>query len=85
MNFENNTVKFLILERSKQFFTKYLKGNWKPLLFRSLAKESTISVFYVKELPDKQVFSESTTICVDIRVKDFSVMSTREKVENPKR
>jgi putative transposase len=37
-----------------------------------------------KELPVKQVFSESTTIGVDVGIKDFVVMSTGDKVENPK-
>jgi putative transposase len=37
-----------------------------------------------KELPVKQVFSESTTIGVDVGIKDFVVMSTVEKVANPK-
>ncbi len=36
-----------------------------------------------KELPVKQVFSESTTIDVDIGINFFSVMSTGEEVENP--
>jgi putative transposase len=30
------------------------------------------------------VFSESTTIGVDLGIIDFAVMSTGEKVENPK-
>ena len=37
-----------------------------------------------KELPEKQEFSESTTIGVDVGIKDFAVLSTGEKVENPK-
>src|SRR5208337_2240957 len=36
-----------------------------------------------KELPVKQIFSESTTIDVDIGINFFSVMSTGEEVENP--
>jgi putative transposase len=36
-----------------------------------------------KELPVKQVYSESTTIGVDVGIKIFSVMSTGEEVENP--
>ncbi len=37
-----------------------------------------------KELPVKQIFSESTTIDVDIGINFFSVMSTGEEVENSK-
>jgi putative transposase len=36
------------------------------------------------ELPTKQVFSESTTIGIDVGIKDFAVISNGEKVENPK-
>jgi putative transposase len=36
------------------------------------------------ELPTKQVFSESTTIGVDVGIKDFAVISNGEKIENPK-
>jgi transposase len=37
-----------------------------------------------KEAPTKQVFSESTTIGIDVGIKDFAVLSNGEKVENPK-
>jgi putative transposase len=37
-----------------------------------------------KELPVKQVFSESTTIGVDVGINDFAAISTGDKVENPK-
>ena len=37
-----------------------------------------------KELPVKQAFSESTTIGIDVGIKDFAVLSTGEKIENPK-
>ena len=36
------------------------------------------------ELPTKQVFPESTTIGVDVGIKDFAVISNGEKIENPK-
>jgi hypothetical protein len=53
-------LSFLRLAKSKQFFTKHLKENQKPLLFQSLAQECTIIGILVengKELPVKQVFS----------------------------
>ena len=34
-----------------------------------------------KKLPVKQVFSESTTIGVDIGIKDFAVMSTENRLK----
>jgi putative transposase len=37
-----------------------------------------------KELPVKQVFSESITIGIDVRITDFVMISNGEKVENPK-
>ena len=37
-----------------------------------------------KELPVKQVFSESISIGVDVRITDFVMISIGEKVENPK-
>jgi putative transposase len=40
-------------------------------------------VEYGKELPVKQVYSESTTISVDVGINNYSVMSTGEEVENP--
>ena len=36
------------------------------------------------ELPAKQPFTEVTTIGVDVGIKDFAVLSTGEKIENPK-
>jgi len=37
-----------------------------------------------KEFPVKKVFSESTTIGVDVGIINFAVISTGEKVENSK-
>jgi putative transposase len=37
-----------------------------------------------KELPVKQTFSESTTVGIDVGIKDFAVLSIGEKIENPK-
>jgi len=37
-----------------------------------------------KELPTNGTFSESTTIGIDLGIKDFAVFSTGEKIENPK-
>ena len=37
-----------------------------------------------KKLPDTQKYSESTTIGIDVGIKDFAVFSTGEKIEKPK-
>jgi putative transposase len=37
-----------------------------------------------KDIPNKQNFSESSTIGIDVGIKDFAVLSNGEKVENPK-
>ena len=37
-----------------------------------------------KELPTKQVFSTLTTVGIDVGIKDFAVLSTGEKIANPK-
>lgn len=36
------------------------------------------------ELPEKQAFDEATTIGVDVGIKDFAILSTGDKIENPK-
>jgi putative transposase len=36
------------------------------------------------ELPEKQGISESSTIGIDVGIKDFAILSKGEKVENPK-
>jgi len=53
---------------------------------RSSAGEYFMSILvdYGKELPEKQVISESTTVGIDVGIKDFAVFSTGEKIENPK-
>lgn len=37
----------------------------------------------LKEPPQQEVFSEESTIGVDVGIKDFAVLSTGEKIENP--
>jgi putative transposase len=37
-----------------------------------------------KEPPEKQNFDETTTIGIDVGIKDFVVLSNEEKIENPK-
>lgn len=37
-----------------------------------------------KELPEIQPFDESTTVGVDLGIKDFAILSNGEKIENPR-
>ena len=37
-----------------------------------------------EEIPTKQTFSALTTVGVDVGIKDFAVLSTGEKIDNPK-
>ena len=37
-----------------------------------------------KNFLTKQKYSESTTVGIDVGIKDFAVLSTGEKIENPK-
>ena len=74
-------------------------GNVKIVLhriFEGIPKTATISrtptgKYFIsilvdngKEIPMKQAFNESTTIGVDVGIKDFAITSIGEKVENPK-
>ncbi|MDA0524140.1 IS200/IS605 family element RNA-guided endonuclease TnpB [Methanococcoides alaskense] len=64
--------------------------------FTGIGKTATVSrtstgKYYIsilvedgKEVPVKSSFDESTTVGVDVGIKDFAVISNGEKVENPK-
>ena len=87
VNFENNTVKLPKIGEIKAVLHKTFEGKLKTAtISKSCTGKYYISILVEdgKELPIKQVFSESTTIGVDFGIRDFAVMSTGEKVENPK-
>jgi len=87
VNFENNTVKLPKIGEIKAVLHRKFEGELKTAtVSRTCKGQYYISILVEdgKKLPEKQVFSESTTVGIDIGIKDFAVLSTGEKIENPK-
>lgn len=87
VNFENSTVKLPKIGEIKAVLHRKFEGELKTAtVSRSCKGHYYISILVEdgKEIPPKQVFSESATIGVDVGIKDFAVLSTGEKIENPK-
>ena len=87
IDFENNTVKLPKIEPIKAVLHRKFEGELKTAtVSRSCKGNYYISILIEdgKEPPAKQVFSASTTIGIDVGIKDFAVLSTGEKIENPK-
>ena len=75
MDFENNTDKFLKIGELKAIIHKIFEEELKTDTISKYCKGKyyfSILVEDGKEVPVKQVFSESTTICVDVGIKDFA-------------
>ncbi len=87
VNFENSTVKLPKIGEIKAVLHRMFEGELKTAtVSRSCKGHYYISVLTEdgKDLPVKQAFSDSTTIGIDVGIKDFAILSTSEKVENPK-
>jgi putative transposase len=87
VNFENNTVKLPKIGEIKAVLHRTFEGELKTAtVSRSCKGNYYISILVEdgKELSEKQKFSESTTIGIDVGIKNFAVLSTGEKIENPK-
>ncbi|WP_321416575.1 IS200/IS605 family element RNA-guided endonuclease TnpB [uncultured Methanomethylovorans sp.] len=87
VNFGNDTVKLPKIGEIKAVLHRGFEGELKTAtVSRSCKGHYYISILVEdgKELPVKQEFSDSTTIGVDVGIKDFAVLSTGEKFENPK-
>jgi putative transposase len=87
VDFENNTVKLPKIEPIKAVLHRKFEGELKTATVSKSCKGNyyiSILVEDGKELPARQVFSASTTVGIDVGIKDFAVLSTGEKVENPK-
>jgi putative transposase len=87
VDFENNTVKLPKIGVVKAELHRKFEGELKTAtISKSCTGEYYISILVDngKELPAKETFSEITTIGVDVGIKDFAVLSTGEKIENPK-
>jgi putative transposase len=79
VDFENNTVKIPNIGEIKAVIHKKFKGELKTAsILESYKGKYYISILVEngKELSVKQVFSESTTIGVDVGIRDFIVIST---------
>ena len=87
VNFENNTVKLPKIGEIKAVLHRKFEGELKTAtVSKTYTGKYHISILVEdgKELPTKQEFLESTTVGVDVGIKDFAVLSTGEKIENPK-
>ncbi|AKB17142.1 IS200/IS605 family element RNA-guided endonuclease TnpB [Methanosarcina sp. WWM596] len=87
VNFENNTIKLPKIEPIKAVLHRKFEGEPKTATVSRTCKGHyyiSILVEDGKELPVKEAFTESTTVGIDVGIKDFAVLSTGEKVENPK-
>jgi putative transposase len=87
VNFETDTVKLPKIGEVKAVLHRNFEGELKTAtISRSCTGEYFISILVENnaKLPAKQAFTEVTTIGVDVGIKDFAVLSTGEKIENPK-
>ena len=87
VDFEKGTIKLLKIGNVKAVLHRVFEGTPKTAtISRTPTGKYFISILVdnSKEIPAKQVFNESTTIGVDVGIKDFAITSTGEKVENPK-
>lgn len=87
VDFENSTVKLPKIGKVETIFHRKFEG----MLRTATVSRSCTGKYYIsilvedgKELPNKQKYSESTTVGIDVGIKDFAVLSTGEKIENPK-
>ena len=87
VDFEKCTVKLPKIGEIKAVLHRRFEGELKTAtVSRSCKGNYYISILVEdgKEISAKQGFTESTTIGIDVGIKDFAVLSTGEKVENPK-
>ncbi|WP_292389357.1 IS200/IS605 family element RNA-guided endonuclease TnpB [Methanosarcina sp. UBA5] len=87
VNFETCVVKLPKIGEIKAKLHRNFTGELKTATVSKICTGKyfiSILVENNEELPVKQAFSESTTIGIDVGIKDFAVLSTGEKVENPK-
>lgn len=85
-NFTKNTIRIPKLGNVKVILTKRITGVCKTV---TVSKNST-GKYYISvlvddgnELPEKVPFDDTTTIGIDIGIKDFAILSNGEKVNNP--
>lgn len=85
--FDRSTVKLPNIGEVKAVFHRQFEGKVKTC---TVSRTST-DKFYISilvdngsELPEKQAFDKTTTIGVDVGIKDFAILSNGTKIENPK-
>ncbi|MCQ1536083.1 IS200/IS605 family element transposase accessory protein TnpB [Methanosarcina sp. KYL-1] len=86
VDFEKNVVKLPKIGEVKAVLHRRFEGKLKTA---TVSRTST-GICYIsilvddgEELPEKQEFSADTTVGVDVGIKDFAVLSTGEKIDNP--
>jgi putative transposase len=87
VDFENRTIKLPKIGKVEAIFHRKFEGTLRTAtISRTCTGKYFISILVEdgKELPDTQKYTESKTIGIDVGIKDFAVLSTGEKVENPK-
>lgn len=87
VDFDNNIVKLPKIGVVKAVLHHSFEGKLKTAtVSRTYTQKYYISILVDdgEELPEKQEFSADTTVGVDVGIKDFAVLSTGDKIENPK-
>jgi putative transposase len=87
VDFEEDNVKLPKIGKVKASLSRTFDGVCKTAtVSRSPSNKYYISILVEdgKELPEKEPFTDETTLGVDVGIKDFAIMSNGEKVDNPK-
>jgi putative transposase len=87
VDFERNLIKLPKIGEVEAVLHRKFEGAMKTAtISRSSTGKYFISILVDngEELPDKQGISESSTIGIDVGIKDFAILSNGVKVENPK-
>lgn len=86
VDFKNNVIMLPKIGEVKAVLHRYFEGTLKT----ATISKSSIGRYFIsilvddrKEIIDKQEIFESDTIGIDVGIKDFAVISTGEKIENP--
>lgn len=87
VDFENSFVKLPKIGKVETIFHRRYEGTLRTAtISRSCTGKYYISILVEdgKELPTALKYTDTTTVGVDVGIKDFAVLSTGEKIENPK-
>jgi putative transposase len=87
VDFESDTIKLPKIGELKAVLHRKFEGEMKT----ATVSKTCTGKYYISilvdneiELPSKVKFDNSTTVGIDVGIKDFAVLSNGEKVENPK-